>query len=254
MSILTYNGQNITQRPDGYVNATQMCQANGKQIGDWLKTQDAERYMNAISTVTNIPLTDLIKKIKPDVNKGIGGGTWIHPKLAIKLARWISVEFELWCDEHIKTLMEGGSTSLASPPDKLDWYERLKLYKAKTKIPVGYFSIFEELTTGLVSEFEHAGCKLPHGSVPDISVGKCFCSYLRANNYDLDALTMKYKHYYPDGRVISANIYHDSLLAEYRKWVQLTYKITQLPKYLKQNYPTALPTFSKILGLPDGSY
>ncbi|HEY9703138.1 MAG TPA: hypothetical protein V6C58_11865, partial [Allocoleopsis sp.] len=154
---------------------------------------------------------------------------------------------------HIKTLMERGSTSLTAIPDKLDWYERLKLYKAKTKIPVGYFSIFEELTTGLVSEFEHAGCKLPHGSVPDISVGKCFCSYLRENGYNLDDVTMKYKHYYPDGRVIDANIYHDSLLAEFRKWVQLTYKISQLPKYLKKNYPTALPTFNKLLGLPESA-
>jgi hypothetical protein len=252
MSILTYNGQNITQRPDGYVNATQMCQANGKQIGHWIETNDYNRYTQALSTSIGIPIDQLVL-VKRDGQNELRG-TWIHPKLAIKLARWISVEFELWCDDHIKTLMESGSTSLASPPDKLDWYERLKLYKAKTKIPVGYFSIFEELTTGLVSEFEHAGCNLPHGSVPDISVGKCFCNHLRANNYDLDALTMKYKHYYPDGRVINANIYHDSLLAEYRKWVQLTYKMTQLPKYLKQNYPMALPTFSKILGLPEGSY
>lgn len=252
MSILTYNGQNITQRPDGYVNLTEMGKANNVRFADWSENDSAKEYLKALqeSNYAKNGNNSLI------TNQGFGANkaTWAHPLVAIAFAQWISPQFHIWCNVHIKTLMESGSTSLASPPDKLDWYERLKLYKAKTKIPVGYFSIFEELTTGLVSEFEHAGCKLPHGSVPDISVGKCFCSHLRANNYDLDALTMKYKHYYPDGRVISANIYHDSLLAEYRKWVQLTYKITQLPKYLKQNYPTALPTFSKILGLPEDSY
>lgn len=122
LTVLEYNGQVIQQRGiDGYVNATQMCQANGKQIGDWLKTQDAKRYIDAISTVTNILASDLVKKIKPDVNKGIGGGTWIHPKLAIKLARWISVDFELWCDDHIKELIETGSTKISQ--HDADWTE-----------------------------------------------------------------------------------------------------------------------------------
>lgn len=57
---LTYNGKEINQREsDGYVNAPQMCQANGNQAGDWLKTQDADRYINAISTVTNIQYGDV---------------------------------------------------------------------------------------------------------------------------------------------------------------------------------------------------
>ena len=57
------------------------------------------------------PILDLIES-------KVGGdhaGTWIHPKLAIKLGRWISVEFELWCDEHIRVLMETGQTHLQQP-------------------------------------------------------------------------------------------------------------------------------------------
>lgn len=29
----------------------------------------------------------------------IGGGTWIHQRLILNLARWLDVEFEIWCDE-----------------------------------------------------------------------------------------------------------------------------------------------------------
>lgn len=39
-------------------------------------------------------------------------GTWIHPKLAIELGRWISVEFAIWCDTHIQTLMTTGKTEI----------------------------------------------------------------------------------------------------------------------------------------------
>ena len=104
MIALTYKGQIINQRADGYVSATQMCQANGKRrVYDWRRRQETKDYIDAISTVTGIPVSELLISIK-------GGspseqGTWIHPKLAICLGRWVSVEFAVWCDEHIKTLI-----------------------------------------------------------------------------------------------------------------------------------------------------
>lgn len=96
MNILTYQGNNIQQRNDGYVNATQMCQANGKQIGHWMATEDYKRYVEALAASIGIPIVKLVV-----VKTGRGGGTWVHPKLAIKLARWISVDFELWMDQNI---------------------------------------------------------------------------------------------------------------------------------------------------------
>ena len=111
MAILKYNAQEIQQRDkDGYVNATQMCQAGGKFFAHWKETEDYNRYVEALSLSIGIPI-DRLTVSKPG-RPSRGGGTWIHPKLAIKLARWISVEFELWCDEHIRTLIETGTTSL----------------------------------------------------------------------------------------------------------------------------------------------
>lgn len=138
----------------------------------------------------------------------------------------------------------------------LVWFERLKLYKAKTKIPVGWFSIFEEMTHGLIAEFEHAGYSLPDGSIPDISVGKHFCKYLRGLGYSTEKgsdVVQAYKHFYPDGRVVDANIYRDVLLAEYRRWFQETYKPQHLPQYMKGKDPASLPTLCGMLGLPEGS-
>ncbi|MEF6041736.1 KilA-N domain-containing protein, partial [Escherichia coli] len=36
-----------------------------------------------------------------------GGGTWLHPKLAVRFARWLSVDFEIWCDEQIDAIIQG---------------------------------------------------------------------------------------------------------------------------------------------------
>lgn len=124
MQILTYNGQEINQRDhDGYINATQMCQANGKLFADWKRSEDYKRYTEGLSLSMGIPI-DRIVISKPG-RPSRGGGTWIHPKLAIKLARWISVEFELWCDDHIQTLIETGKTEI--PKTKLyrdaPWYD-----------------------------------------------------------------------------------------------------------------------------------
>lgn len=87
-----------------------MCRVDGKKINDWFRTKDYKRYSEGISRSAGIPADQLII-IKVDGDND-SRGTWVHPKLAIKLGRWISVEFELWCDEHIEILIETGSTSI----------------------------------------------------------------------------------------------------------------------------------------------
>ena len=137
----------------------------------------------------------------------------------------------------------------------LEWFDRLKLYRAKTKLPTGWFSVFEEMTLGLMADFEEAGYALPMASVPDISVGKCFCNHLRSLGVDTTdpSNVRKYRHHYPDGRQVDANIYSDNLLPEYRRWFKDAYRLHHLPRYLKGKDPTALPTLCGILGLPEGS-
>lgn len=46
-------------------------------------------YLEALSRNTEIRVYDLVIS-KP------GDGTWIHPRLAVDLARWISAEFAVW--------------------------------------------------------------------------------------------------------------------------------------------------------------
>lgn len=53
-------------------------------------------------------------------------------------------------------------------PQQLSWFnDRLKTFRRHTKIPSGYFCIFEEVI-GLVADLEDAGCILPNSVIPDI--------------------------------------------------------------------------------------
>jgi transcriptional regulator with XRE-family HTH domain len=138
------------------------------------------------------------------------------------------------------------------------WYQRLTLFTAKTRIPDGWWSVFEELAK-LMRELEGLGYVLPDVSpttgkpiTPDISIGQMFCKHMRAQGHDVDGEIEKYLHYYPDGREIFANIYPDKWLQEFRSWFNSVWKKDRLINYLGSRDPDALTPISRLLGLPEG--
>ena len=103
-------GTAITRRhADGYVNATAMCQANGKRWFDYERIERTQEYIEALREHLNWIPEDPSAHISPcldapelviSVKGGIPElqGTWIHPRLAVDLARWISPVFAVWMD------------------------------------------------------------------------------------------------------------------------------------------------------------
>lgn len=88
---LIMNNIEINQRSlDGYVNATAMCQAGGKQLKHFFENKRTVKYIEALSKKVGIP-PSLLSEIK----EGRNGGTYVHPQLAISLAMWISADFEV---------------------------------------------------------------------------------------------------------------------------------------------------------------
>jgi hypothetical protein len=122
-----YNGVVIyQQRDDGFINATAMCVAFDKNVVDWLKTEPTYELAVVLARRLGIkPKYDLNhKSFKTRPWKRIpslfpllvivrggspenGGGTWIHYKLGIPLAQWLSAEFSLtvsdWVEEWLLT-------------------------------------------------------------------------------------------------------------------------------------------------------
>lgn len=99
MDCRIWNGVEIQRRPsDGYVNATAMCKANGKRWRDYAITERTQEYIAALKRDLGSAgnLADLIQTITTGLNHL--RGTWIHPRLAVDLARWISPAFAVWMD------------------------------------------------------------------------------------------------------------------------------------------------------------
>jgi hypothetical protein len=87
----TLNNISVGQRAeDGYLNATAMCKAAGKRFHDYQRLDTTDAFLLALSAETVIPVTRLINSLR-----GGNGpqGTWVHPKVAIHLAQWLSPEF-----------------------------------------------------------------------------------------------------------------------------------------------------------------
>ncbi len=120
MNSLVYNGKSFNQREsDGYVNLGQLCATHGKRFSNWYRLNSSAEYLYALAETLTQKDTQIITPenlVIADVD-AIGGnaGTWGHPLVAIEVARWISPGFGVWCNQHIKVLIESGTTSINQP-------------------------------------------------------------------------------------------------------------------------------------------
>ena len=100
-----YQGQAVTFNSDGWINATEAAARFDKRPNDWLSLPTTIEYLEALSrrSVTGLSGNGLMSVKRGGKNQG----TWLHPKLAVKFARWLSVDFEIWCDEQVDALVRG---------------------------------------------------------------------------------------------------------------------------------------------------
>lgn len=95
--VRTWNDAPISRRDsDGYADATAMCQANGKLWGHYRELDRTTAYIEALTDATGLPPEQLV--ISTTTGPNHLRGTWIHSRLAVDLARWISPAFAVWMD------------------------------------------------------------------------------------------------------------------------------------------------------------
>jgi hypothetical protein len=138
--------------------------------------------------------------------------------------------------------------------DEPFFWVRLKIYIRQNapNVPDGYFTIFRECLD-LVSDLEAIGYILPANAIPDISVGKCWANYLKAENIPHDSVP--YNHTYPDDvrGDKTCRAYPETLLPLFRQWFRSTYKPVKLPDYIERRHREILPGVVKLLGLNPAS-
>lgn len=110
IQIFSYNDNPVSFQTGGsemLINATQMAKSFGKQPSDWTRTKQSKEFLSTLSAKTGIPVTGLII-----VNQGGNNqGTWMHEDVALLFAQWLSPDFYLWCNDHIKQLLRFGITA-----------------------------------------------------------------------------------------------------------------------------------------------
>ena len=106
-----------------YANANKMAEGFGgsQKLKDWKRSENTKRYIGALEAKWKFSTPVIDTKIG-----GLNGGeTWIHEKLILNFARYLNVEFELWCDEQITTLLREGKVEINQ--DKHSLEEKLLL-------------------------------------------------------------------------------------------------------------------------------
>ena len=175
-----FNKQLYSFNLDGWFNATEAAKLHKKRLDHWLDTAETLDYIRALDealTECESQILDTRKNGYVEASRARadrGGGTWLHPKLAVAFARWLSAKFGVWCDLQIDGIIRSGiraETNANLLPLYLResaavWEIRFKpeYYQALTKITRAHYSGHAGGTNpvfGYLTDKWVYGCLLP---------------------------------------------------------------------------------------------
>lgn len=131
-----FHGTQVIFQNDAYLNANRIAQKFGKRPKEYLRTDRTQDYINAL--VKHIDSKGLKSPLEENqlvrVNHGGNNrGTWLHPKLAIDFARWLSAEFAVWCDEQIENILNNNQVhNISTTTSRIPLKDAVNMAVAKT--------------------------------------------------------------------------------------------------------------------------
>lgn len=142
------NNIDIDQRKDnGFVNATAMAKAHGKDISDWLRNNETWELVIALAEDLGIEVSNPAKKPNSEktrvssfypslvyVKRGSpenGGGTWIHPDLAPDCAGWCNKKFAILVARWLQEWFATGKNPFSSDKYEADLEKELELWEKR---------------------------------------------------------------------------------------------------------------------------
>lgn len=209
-------------------------------MGHYLELKNTKEFLGELSSVIGIPITDLV--IVTQGGRAELQGTWVHPKVAINLGQWCSAKFAVAVAHWVDDWMMGRVTSKAVIP-----YHIQRYMANRSEIPHTHFSMLNELTFAIIAPLESDGYRLPDNMVPDISEGKMFCTWLRKVKGVEPSDFPSYSHRYADGRVVSARLYPNMLLADFRAHLHGVWIPQRMMGYFQEKDPKALAFLPRLL-------
>lgn len=132
-------------RTDDYVNATKLCAAFDRRLDKFIKSEDTKAFMLVLDTQIT-PFGGIKCKYS---KRGNEGGTFVHPLLAIKLAEWLSPEFEVYVKTTFKRYLESDVTLATEIVNRSGDLEALKKHSEATQEKVKYLVSYHGITDTL---------------------------------------------------------------------------------------------------------
>lgn len=106
-NLIEYAGRPIRNR-DEMLSLTDMWKAAGSDRGkrpvDWLRSADAERFVNFVADTLNVGISH--NDVVTTVRGGKAPGTFAHWQIAMAYAKYLSPEFHMWCNTVVRAHME----------------------------------------------------------------------------------------------------------------------------------------------------
>lgn len=94
---------------DAYLNATNIAKQFNKRVGNYLQTERTQEYIKELGDYLSVTVKTVTEQNQLVIVIQGGSpeqqGTWIHPKLAVDFARWLSPKFAVWCDVQIEKIL-----------------------------------------------------------------------------------------------------------------------------------------------------
>lgn len=244
LSLISHQVENAVvqqRKDDGYINATNLCTAAGKRWHNYVRNETTGHFLRALEGKTRISVLLLIQQVTSEDGSH---STWVHPKVAIHLAQWLSAEFAVQVSEWVYDWMNGSAKP--SQEAQLPYHLRRHMLNL-SKVPSTHFSILQEMTNTLIAPLEVRGYTLPEKLMPDISQGRMFCKFLRDElKIDTDSLPM-YWHEFEDRPPVEAKLYPIEFLAAFRTYISNKWLPERAAGYFKERDPSALPSLDQML-------
>ena len=103
-----FNKQLYSFNMDGWFNATEAAKRYGKEAFEWLRLPTTNTYMEALGNALGFEPGKSRFGLVRTQRGGRSPGTWLHPKMAVAFARWLSDDFGVWCDLQIDAIIRNG--------------------------------------------------------------------------------------------------------------------------------------------------
>lgn len=116
----------LVNADDMFFNATEIAKQFDKRMHDFWRDSQNEKYLNSLITLEECNKENFIKTRTGSKY----GGTWLHQKMALQFARWLSSDFAVrldkWIIERLKDEEQRKKARLAAKTGYLELSEAVK--------------------------------------------------------------------------------------------------------------------------------